>query len=271
MGLINVGIHENLTLSNKTKINEHGTLELAIKTVEAEDAVLQAFQNNTTFNSMESSFRFYPPSLTDFDKVKKSAGDIGKELLQIRYRLTQYALLYTTKEAIEAEIGGVKMFEGLGIDPDNMAKAVTMLNKEDFLKKVMGNLVTKFYNFMVTLDAFAGTVTFRQKFLRQSKDKNFAVIPTSTFDVWLESMTIPKAASKVCYSEWETKNGKDNPDPVSSDKSKSTKKDASTAVDLFAAPAGAEKTEGEDVGAKDAGKADENKPDLFAKEEKSED
>jgi len=260
MALITVGIHENLTLSNKTKINEHGTLELAIKTVEAENALLEAFENNTTFDSMESSFRFYPPSLKDFDQKVKSSGDIGKELLQIRYRLTQYALLFASKDDIEAAIGGIKMFEGLGIAPENMAKAVTMLNKEDFLKKVMGNLATKFYNFMVSVDAFSGKITFRQKFLRQSKDKNFATIPTSTFDVWLEPMTIPKNASKVAYSKWETDNGKDNPNPASSDKSKSTKKDASAAKDLFAAP----KEEGEEP-ATDAPAPTADQPDLFGK------
>ena len=59
MALIKVGIHENLVLTSDTQINEHGTLELGMKTLEDPNALINAFEANTTFTEMKSSFRFY--------------------------------------------------------------------------------------------------------------------------------------------------------------------------------------------------------------------
>lgn len=251
MALIKVGIHENLCLSSKSKVNEHGTLELAIKAVQSENALMEAFENNTTFESMESSFRFYPPSLKDFDQNLKSAADIGAEMLKMRHQFKQYALLFTTEDVVNDAIGGTQMFSGLGIAPEKYAQALTMLNKEEFLKKVCTNLATKFLNLLTKLDAFSGKVTFRQKFLRQSKDKNFAVIPNSTFETWVEPMTVPKESSKVVFSQWEVDNKKNDPNPGKADSKQSTQKDAKKAANLFG---------GDDAPATDK---DTPKPDLF--------
>lgn len=266
MALIKVGIHENLSLSAKTKINEHGTLELVIGTVESETALMDAIMNNTVIDKMESSLRFYPPSLTDFEKNKKSAADIGKELLVMRYQFMQYALLFSTEEVVNKELGGVAFLEGLGIVPADYPKALTMLNKEDFLKKVCKNLAEKFLDFLKKVDAFNGKTLFRHKFLRQSKDKNFAVIPNSTFDTWVEPMTVPAEQSKIAFSQWEIDNGKNDPNPGKSDKSQSSKKDAKTAENLF----GDNKDEVVDNEADGvvenptgAVKSDEPTPDLF--------
>lgn len=239
MALIKVGIHENLTISPKSKINEHGTLELVIASAQDSNALMDAFTSNSTFNSMESSIRFYPPNLVDFDKKPKTSSEIGKDLLTMRHQFMQYALVFTTKENVEKAIGGVAMFEGLGIPPEDMSKALTMLTNEAFLGKVVTNLSTKFLKLLEVSGAFEGKLLFRQKFLRQSKDKNYAVIPTSDFDTWIEPMSIPKAASKIAYSQWEIDNGKNNPDPVSGDKSQTTAADVNKAADLFAAPEGA--------------------------------
>jgi len=268
MSLIKVGIHENLVLSSKTKINEHGTLELVIGNVESEDALMEAFQNSTVLDTMESSLRFYPPSLTDFEKNKKTAADIGKELLVMRYQFMQYALLYTTKEVVDKELGGTVMFEGLGIPPADYPKALTMLNQEKFLHKICTNLANKFVAFLKKLDAFNGKVLFRQKFLRQSKDKNFAVIPNSTFDVWIEPMTITAEQSKIAFSEWEIKNKRNDPNPGKADDKQSTKKDVKKADNLFNADSDTtEEKESEVVTDKNEAVEDKSeKPDLFKAE-----
>ncbi|KKL66479.1 hypothetical protein LCGC14_2144550, partial [marine sediment metagenome] len=73
MSLIKVGIHENLALSAKSAINEHGTLELVIGSVQSQEALLEAFEGNDVFDNMESSLRFYPPSITDFNKKSKTS------------------------------------------------------------------------------------------------------------------------------------------------------------------------------------------------------
>ena len=77
MSLIKPGIHENMTLSPKTQINEHGTLELYIASVQDESAVLAALMENKVFQSMESNFRIYAPNVTNFDKKPKTAADIA--------------------------------------------------------------------------------------------------------------------------------------------------------------------------------------------------
>lgn len=259
MALIKVGIHENLMISDKTKINDKGTLELCIKAVQSPDALLDAFAGNDTFTSMESSFRFYPPSMKDFDQNVKTAAEIGSEILRLRHQLLCYAKLYATKEVAEKALGGLAMFKGLGIPDDQIKKALTMFNQEEFVKKVVTNLCTLFVNFLKEKKAFEGKVLFRHKFLRQSKAKTFAVIPSSDFDVWVESMDVPKEASKVAFSEWEIENGKNNADPVSSTAGDSTEEDANKASTLFNAPSGDAKEE----------ETTTNQPDLFSKKEEA--
>lgn len=231
MALIKVGIHENLMLTAKTVINEHGTLELGVKTVEDPNALINAFENNTTFDEMESSFRFYPPSIKDFSQNVKSSAELAADLLKMRHQFMQYALLFGTKEEVNKAIGGLSMFAGTG--QEDPGKAIAQLVQESYLKKVSENLAVKFVKFLKEKKAFDGSITFRQKFLRQSEAKNFATIPSSTFDVWIEPMTIPKKSSKIAYSDWEIKNKKDNPDPIASTQSESTPVDVKKANALF--------------------------------------
>lgn len=254
MALIKVGIHENLMISDKTKINDKGTLELCIKAVQSPDALLDAFSSNETFNPMESSFRFYPPSMKDFDQNLKTSAEIGQEILKLRHQLLTYAKLYATKEEAEKALGGLAMFKGMGIADDQIKKALTMFDQEEFVKKIVTNLCTLFVEFLKQKKAFSGKVLFRHKFLRQSKAKNYAVIPSSDFDTWVETMDIPKDASKIAYSDWEKENGKDNPDPVSSTPAASSAEDANKASALFSAPA--KNKPAEEVA------GDANKPDL---------
>jgi hypothetical protein len=236
MSLLKVGIHDDLALSPKTQINEHGTLELYIASVQSEAAVLAAFMDNTVFQSMESNIRFYPPNITDFHKKAKTSAEIGKDLMVIRHQLTTYGELYATKDEVAAAFGGTAMFEGLGIPPEDYGKAVTMLTQEPFLLKVCTNLCQKFVDFMLAKNGFNGEVTFRQKFLRQSEAKNYATISKSDFDVWLEPMTVPKSASKIAYTDYEIKEKKNLSHPISSDKSQAKPKDAAKANKLFNTP-----------------------------------
>lgn len=256
MALIIVGIHENLMISEKTKINDKGTLELCIMAVQSPDALLDAFSSNEIFNPMESSFRFYPPSMKDFEQNIKTSAEIGQEILRLRHQLLTYAKLYATKEVAEKALGGLAMFKGLGIPDDQVKKALTMFNQEEFVKKVVTNLCTLFVAFLKEKKAYDGKVLFRHKFLRQSKTKNYAVIPSSDFDVWVESMDVPKDASKVAYSQWEIDNKKNNPDPVSSTAGEATAEDANKADSLFSAPSDDAETTDKAV-----------KPDLFTKKE----
>ena len=255
MALIKPGIHEPLVFSDKTKINDKGTLELVISSVEDPNALFNAFQSNSTLSDMESKFIFYPPSLKDFEQNVKTPAQVGQDILKMRHQFMQYALLFATKEEVDKVLGGLAMFQGLGIPEDKMQQALGMLNQEAFVQKVSTNLGTIFYKFLLAKKAFDGKTKFRHKFLRQSEAKNYATIPNSDFDTWVESIDIPKEASKIAFSQWEIDNKKNNGDPVSSDAGSSTAEDANKAVNLFNAPAKTATTE----------EATEAKqPDLFA-------
>jgi len=231
MALLKVGIHENLVITKETAVSEHGTLELHIKAMQDENSVLNAFETNTIFEPMASKFIFWLPNMKDFKQNVKSSAELASDLLKRRSQLMQYALIYATKEEVNDAIGGTKMFEGTG--QNDPAKAITMLTSEDYLKKVVKSLDGKFVDFLKKVKAFEERTSFRQKFLRQSEANSFATIPNSTYDVWIEPMTVPKDASKVAFTEWEIKNGKNNGNPVASTKSDTKKVDTAKAGNLF--------------------------------------
>jgi hypothetical protein len=175
MGLIPVGIHENLIISSKSKLSEKGGMDLVIKSVESPEAILAALTSNEVYNAMESNFKQFAHQLTDFNKNTKSAADLVKDLTTRRYQLTQFALMFGTKDEVEAAIGGMAMFEGLGIPPEDYGKAVGQLTNKDFLEKVDANMCTKFLEFIKGKKGFDNpAMSFRAKFPRGSKNKTFS-------------------------------------------------------------------------------------------------
>jgi hypothetical protein len=234
MALLKVGIHENLKLSEETCVNDKGSLEIHIESAaDAKDAIMDAFASNSTFSPMKGKLIMFPPNMKSFDGIVKTPAEIASDLLKVRHQLMCYAKIYATNEKVEAAIGGMNMLQGLGIPEDELSSAVARLTNEEFMLKVNTNLSVKFVAFLNEVNAFKGGVKFRQKFLRQSKDKNYATIPNSDFDVWIESMDIPKSASKVAYSKWELDNKKNDPNPSAGDKAESSTEDSNKAKNLF--------------------------------------
>lgn len=239
MALFTVGIHEGLGITDKTKVNEHGTLELNISATTGSDSVLDALEGNDTMSSLEQSFRFYPPNMLDFDKNKKTGAAILKDLLLIRFQFLQFGYIYVPKEKAQSYFGGTKMFEGIvPMDKESLGKAITQLVNEDFMKKVVANLSAKFVHFLETEKIYESPIKFRIKLLRQSKLKNFATIPSSEFDTWIEPMDIPAEASKIAFTDYEISKGKDSGAPVKSDDPKAKAKDVNKAKSLFEKPQG---------------------------------
>jgi len=119
------------------------------------------------------------------------------------------------------------------------------------MKKVYVNFSNKFIAFLKAHHGMDGTLMFRHKFPRQSADKVYAGLGNSEFEIFVESMAVPKEASKIMWSEWEVKNNRNHGNPVATTKGKSQAKDAAKASSLFTKPA-------EPV---------TNAPDLFKKKE----
>lgn len=233
MALIPVGIHENLILSQETKINDKGALVLVIQSAEDSNAILTAFDTNASAVGYKSQMLFFFPNLVDFEKNIRSGVDIAEDLLVLRHKLSTYAKLYATSEEVEQALGGRKIFEGLGIPDDQMNTIIARLTGEEFMHSVVTKYYKRFIDFLTSKNAFNGQVKFRHKFVRATKDKNFAQIPNSTLDVWLEPMTIPKSQSKIAFSEWEIKNKKNDPTPGVADAPEDGGDAAAKAAALF--------------------------------------
>ena len=219
MAFLQVGITDNLVFSDKTTVNAKGTLELYMKTNNSADSLMAAFEGNTTLEAAESKMLHFPPGVKDFQGSPKTSETIAKELLDKRKTLLEYAYLLGTKDEANGAIGGLKMFEGV-VDPAAVGQALLRLTNEDLLNKVFTNLLNKFVAYLQAKKAFSGSVTFRHKFARQSKDKHYITLPA--FGAFVELMEVPKAQSKLVWTEWEIANGKNNPNPVASSKSKNT-------------------------------------------------
>lgn len=233
--LIPVGIHENLIISEKSKLSDKGGMDLVVKSIESPEAILAALTNNEVYNAMESNFKFFAINLTDYNKNVKGAADLVKDLTVLRHQLSAIASVYGTKEEVDTAIGGMAMFEGLGIAPENYGKAVAQLVQGDFLKKVQDNLSSKFLAFMTGKKAFEST-PFRAKFPRSSKTKTFSGITKSPYDVWIEPMSIPKAQSKIEWTDYEIKEGYNHGNPIASDDAKASVEDVNKAKNLFNKP-----------------------------------
>jgi len=238
MALIPVGIHNNLVISEKSKVNDKFSLELVIKSVESPEAILAALTSNEVYQAMESNFRFFTPNLLDFDKNIRSAADIVKDLTVRRHQLSKFAELFGTKEEVAKAVGGMAMFEGMGIAPENYGKAIGQLTQLEFLQKVDANLGNKFLEFIKSKKGFDNSANgFRAKFPRGSKNKTFSSISKSTYETWVEPMTIPETATKLEWSDYEIKEGLNHANPVASDATQAAVTDVNKANALFSAPA----------------------------------
>jgi hypothetical protein len=129
------------------------------------------------------------------------------------------------------------MFEGIGIPAEDYGKAIGMLTQEHFLKKVDTNLCAKFVTFLKANKCYNNSnSSFRCKFPRGSKAKTFSSLSKSSYETWIEPMTIPQAASKIEWSDYEVSQGLNHANPLASDATQAAVKDVNRAAALFTAP-----------------------------------
>jgi len=248
MAYLKVGIHEDLVLTPQTKVNDKGSLELHISSKPDEDSMFNAFANNESVEGLEGKIIFFPPNMTTYEGPAKTPAELGKDIFMVIHKLKQYCLLYGTEDQVNAALGGFAMFDGL-VDTNNkelVKQALQNFTKEEFLLKVLGNLYSRFIMFIQSVNGFEEPRSFRQKFIRQSANKHYPTISNSDFDIWLESMDIPKEASKIKWSDWEIKNKKNDPTPVEATPVDTDEEETVNAENMFG-----------DEGSEDA-------PDLFS-------
>lgn len=236
---LTVGIHENLVLdAATTKINDKGTLVIGIKQSEGEDDLLSAMESSEVMSKMSGNLMMFPPMGKTFDGDAKTAADLVAEMLVMRHQLLQYAMIFTTKEKANAAIGGTRMFADLGFDLNEkeiVKGCMARLTDETFRQSVATNLGKLFIELLNEVGAFTGEVSFRQKFLRASANKHYPSISTSSFDTWIEPMTVPKEQSKVAFTAYEISKKKNDPTPIAASSTQATPEVESKAASLFGA------------------------------------
>tara|TARA_R110000744_G_scaffold348607_2_gene454197 strand:+ start:337 stop:1083 length:747 start_codon:yes stop_codon:yes gene_type:complete len=229
MALLQPGIQENLTFSSESVINKEGTLNLVMEMVLSDALMMAAMENDESIEPVKSGILVFTPKITDFDGNAKTHTQVLGEVNDIKKRLLEYAGLLGPRVDASAAFGGHKMLSGFGVAPTEYMSLYKKFTDQATVNKAMTKMVSLFLDYMKSQSNFS-EVTFRHKFYRQSKNKQFATIPYGIRGEIVESMEIPKGSSKLNFNEWEVEHGKNDPTPPSSDK---VKKDPAKQVDLF--------------------------------------
>lgn len=219
MALFQPSIAENIVLSSETGINEQGTVEIVLTTVSDTSNMLAALSGDDGFSPAKQSYREYAPTVVNaWDSSVNDVPSILGSLLTLRYKFLQFMKIYATEEEAKAVIWDQKMFEGLGIPPEDMGKAIEMLSNQSFLSKVSANLNTIFINFLKEKKAFSGVEKFRIKLVRSSETNHYSKIPKTQIDTWIEHMDVPKEQTKILWTQYDLDNNLNSGTPVASDK-----------------------------------------------------
>jgi hypothetical protein len=201
---IEVGINENVVLT-KTAKNDKGTLVLGLKKNEAVDpiAALNSSTGSTNFEQREKELLIYPPQLTDFNNQPKTGQEIMNSFKEIVDPLAQIASQYVTKDKISWDT-----FKNTDITAENVYAEVV---KPEVVKQVYNNIVDQFVRLMAPFVGENGP-KMRWLLVRQSKAKHFPRLRTRFLqgNPFIEPMTIPAAASKVKFTQYEIDNGLNN-------------------------------------------------------------
>lgn len=227
-----VGIHENVVVS-KTVKNEKGSLVITIKKVVEVNPmdVLNSGSANSSFEQPEQDFLIYPPKLEGkVTGTPDTPANLMLKIAEVKDPLTHILLQYTTENNLKWDI-----FKGTGVTSPEDLK--TKLTNQATLSKIYDNIVDQFIAFMKPFVGDNGK-KLRMLFVRQSAAKFYPRFRSRYLQSqpFAEPMTIPTSASKLAFSDYDKKNGYDNPNPAGGAATVS-KNDAASAASLFKAPA----------------------------------
>lgn len=202
--MLKVGIHEDLGI-NKVSKNDRGTLVLNVKSFAnaGADALLAALNDSSDDSATDSNdqdFLFYPPQATDRNNNLDTPENNQKKIKQLKDQLTHILLSYMTKDKIRWAI-----LVDTGIDDTNINDK---FQDQGTLDKIYSNMADQFTAMITPFMGGEKKNLRRWLFVRQSKAKHYAALRKSFLNEnpFIESMDIPKEASKLKYTEWEVKN-----------------------------------------------------------------
>lgn len=199
--MLKVGINNNVAITKVSK-NDQNTLVIRVEELDVDVAEMLS-QSEGSAESGKNELVF-PPKTTGYDGAVKSFADIMKELVEYRNFLSIILKNYTSAENIEFD-----PFKGLSKD-----NTKTDLLNEAFLAQVVDNYNNQFiamfeeygdpergFRFLMPRNA-KGYLTFRPKFNNQ---------------LFMESMSVPEADTKLAFSAYQKTNGFDKPLDASAD------------------------------------------------------
>lgn len=208
--MLKVGIHENLFLS-KTVKNDKGTLVIGYKEAgEASGNLLDSFNeasDDTATETNEQDFLIYGPQATAKGGELDTATNNQKKVKEIKDQLTHILLNFMTKDKLKWNL-----LVGTGIDTENVNEKMV---EQGVLDKMYANMVDQFISMMNDY-VNQSSLLFRVIFVRQSKAKHYPVLRKRwlSSNPFMESMSIPKSASKLKFTDWEVKEGFDSAEPA---------------------------------------------------------
>jgi hypothetical protein len=218
--MLKVGINENVKLVG-AEINDKGSLQISFKDASAvarKKDFLDSIANTKDFSV--TNFIIWPVKVEGSEGARTTE-QIGRDLGNMRDQLEQILEGYVTSDKANID-------PYVGLDTTDAADFQNSLKKQGVVDQIYKSMTTQFVS---KVKEIAGTDginrTFRLKLIRTSKAKHFGTIPKSFVrdNPFFESMSIPATASKVAFTNYEKKNGLDNPDEVttaSADKTSSS-------------------------------------------------
>ncbi len=209
--MLKVGIHENIVFTKAEK-NDRGTLVIGFKQVNEATPLelLGSNSDNTSPEDAENDFLIFPPKATEKNSTNVDSGKNNmQKIKEIKDPLNHILSQYLTKDQIAWD-----PTKGLGITNENLE---TKLTQQSVLDAIYANIVDQFIKMASPI--VKNPLTQDKKRLltiRTSGIKHFSALRKRYLDTnpFLESMTIPTAQSKLKYTNWEVKNGFNNPTPV---------------------------------------------------------
>ena len=230
MGLLSIGIYEDVVLSTETGVVEDKML-ITLEIKPSDEDVVKAMAEGRILEAAKSNMMQFYPNMDRFgDKGKKDYTELLGDFMKFKGMFEDYCRLLTTEEEVIAKVGGVQAFIKMGVPPEGIADAFKRLTDETFAKRVWLIQFELFADFLKTVDNL-GDIKLRHKFWRSSKAKAFAAIPSPGGKVFVESMDVPVEDSKITWSTWELEKGKNDATEVAADKPDAS--NAEAAADMF--------------------------------------
>jgi len=216
--MLTIGIHDNVVLSKATK-NDKGTLVIGFKKDEEVDVIAAMNGANTSLEAPEQDFLMFAPTIKNFDGTLSDGIDTLKKLNAFKEPLEHILSIYLTNDKIKWDI-----FNGLTVDATNI---YAKLQDQSNVDKVAANIVADFIKMATPF--LNNKKKFRLKLVRKNNSK-YTALPR--FAPFVESMDVPKEASKLKYTAYELTNKLDQ--PLSAEPTSVSSAEAAEAKSLFA-------------------------------------